>query len=82
MQVALPITSRLTFDFYAGRQANNAEDLNDYEFVRTLTYAGNVLYRLSPNVIIGLEASRNQLEYLTGRQLLTNRYDATLAYLF
>lgn len=82
MQVALPVTSRLTFDFYAGRQANNAEDLNAYEFVRTLTYAGNVLYRLSPNVVIGLEASRNQLEYLTGRQLLTNRYDATLAYLF
>jgi hypothetical protein len=82
MQVALPVTSRLTFDFYAGRQANNGQDLNDYEVVRTLTYAGNVLYRLSPNVVIGLESSHNELEYLTGRRLLTNRYDATLAYLF
>ncbi len=82
MQVALPVTSRLTFDVYAGRQVNNAQDLNEYEFVRTLTYAGNILYRLSPNVIIGLEGSHNALEYLTGHQLLTNRYDATVAYLF
>lgn len=82
MQVALPITSRLTFDVYAGRQTNNARDLNQYEFVRTLTYAGNILYRLSPNIVIGLEGSHNELEYLTGKQLLTNRYDATIAYLF
>ena len=82
MQVAVPITSRLTFDVYAGRQVNDAKDLNSYAFVRTLSYAGNVLYRLSPNVIVGLEGSQNALEYLTGRQLLTNRYDATVAYLF
>lgn len=82
MQVALPVTSRLTFDVYAGRQANNARDLNAYEFVRTLTYAGNILYRLSPNVIVGLEGSHNALEYLTGRELVANRYDATIAYLF
>jgi hypothetical protein len=82
MQVALPITSRLTFDVYAGRQANNARDLNEYQFVRTLIYAGNVLYRLSPNVIVGFEGSHNALEYLTGQQLLANRYDATIAYLF
>jgi hypothetical protein len=82
MQVALPVTSRLTFDIYAGRQANQARDLNEYEFVRTLTFASNVLYRISPNVIIGLEGSHNELEYLTGRQLSTNRYDATVAYLF
>lgn len=82
MQLALPVTNRLTFDVYAGRQANDGRDLNAYEFVRTLTYAGNVLYRLSPNVILGLEGSHNELEYLTGRQLLTNRYDATVAYLF
>ncbi len=82
IQVALPVTSRLTFDVYAGRQVNNARDLNQYEFVRTLTYAGNILYRLAPNIIIGLEGSHNGLEYLTGKQLLTNRYDATVAYLF
>lgn len=82
MQVALPVTSRLTFNVYAGRQVNDPDDLNSYSFVRTLTYAGNVLYRLSPNVILGVEGSQNELEYLSGRRLLTNRYDATVAYLF
>ncbi len=82
MQIAVPVTSRLTFNAYAGRQVNDAGDVNLYTFVRTLSYAGNVLYRLSPNVIVGLEGSRNGLEYLTGRSLVTNRYDATVAYLF
>jgi hypothetical protein len=80
--VALPVTSRLTFDVYAGRQANDSNDLNQYEMFRTLTYAGNILYRLSPNVIIGFEGSRNRLDEYEAHELLTNRYDATVAYLF
>ena len=82
VQVALPVTSRLTFDVYAGRQANDSNDLNQYEMFRTLTYAGNILYRLSPNVIIGFEGSRNRLDEYEAHELLTNRYDATVAYLF
>lgn len=82
MQIALPVTNRLTFDFYAGRQLNNPRDLNEYGISRTFTYAGNVLYRLAPNVIIGFEASRFDAEYLNAHQLFANRYDATAAYLF
>lgn len=82
VQVALPVTSRLTFDFYAGRQLNDARDLTSYEVARTLTYAGNVLYRISPNILLGLEASQQRLDVLDLHQLLTNRYDATVAYLF
>ncbi len=82
LQVALPVTSRLTFDLYAGRQLNNARDLLPYEIARTLTYASNVLYRISPNVVLGLEASQSRLDYLDEHQLLSNRYDATVAYLF
>jgi hypothetical protein len=82
VQIALPVTSRLTFDIYGGRQANDSNDLNQYEMFRTLTYAGNILYRLSPNVIIGFEGSRNRLDQYDSGQLLTNRYDATVAYLF
>jgi hypothetical protein len=82
VQVALPVTSRLTFDVWAGRQANNSHDLNSYEIYRTLSYAGNVLYRLSPNVIIGFEGGKDELENYHLHQLLTNRYDATIAYLF
>jgi hypothetical protein len=82
LQVALPVTSRLTFDFYTGRQANDSNDLNLYEIFRTLTYAGNILYRISPNIVIGFEASRNRIDEYEARQLFTNRYDATVAYLF
>lgn len=82
MQLAFPLTQRLTFDVYAGRQLNDARDLISPAILKTFTYAGNVLYRLSPNVIIGLEASQERLEYLDLHQLLTNRYDASVAYLF
>lgn len=83
IQIALPVTNRLTFDLYAGRQWNNAQDLNTaYGITRTLTYAGNVLYRISPNVVLGFEGSQERLGYLAVQQLLANRYDATVAYLF
>jgi hypothetical protein len=82
IQLAFPVTNRLTFDLYGGRQLNNKEDLVSPAILSTFTYAGNVLYRLSPNVIIGLEASQERLEYLNLHQRLTNRYDASVAYLF
>ncbi len=82
MQLAFPLTQRLTFDLYAGRQLNDARDLVSPAILKTFTYAGNVLYRLSPNVIVGLEASQERLGYLDMHQLLTNRYDASVAYLF
>ena len=82
MQLAFPVTSRLTFDVYGGRQLNDARDLVSPTVLRTFTYAGNVLYRLSPNVVLGLEASQERLQYLDLHQFLTNRYDAWVAYLF
>lgn len=82
IQLAVPLTSRLTFDVYGGRQLNDPHDLNSGEVYRTLTYAANVLYRISPNVILGFEASRNDVDNFEMRRVLTNRYDATIAYLF
>lgn len=82
MQLAFPVTSRLTFDVYGGRQLNDKQDLVSPAILSTFTYAGNVLYRLSPNVIVGFEASQERLEYLNLHQRLTNRYDASVAYLF
>jgi hypothetical protein len=82
MQLALPLTKRLTFDFYAGRQYNDPQELTSYEVWRTLTYAGNILYRLAPNVVLGFEASEARIQYLNRTAITTNRYDATLAYLF
>lgn len=82
LQLGFPVTNRLTFDLYGGRQLNDARDLVSPSILRTFTYAGNVLYHLGPNVIVGFEASQQRLEYLDLHQLLTNRYDASVAYLF
>jgi hypothetical protein len=82
VQLAFPVTSRLTFDLYAGRQVNEARDLVSPAVLKTFTYAGNILYRLTPNVIVGLESAQQRLEYLDLHQAFTNRYDASVAYLF
>jgi hypothetical protein len=82
IQLALPLTQRLTFNTYVGRQANDSQDIYEGGIFRTLTYAGNMLYRVAPNVVIGFEASRNRIDQYDAYSLRTNRYDATIAYLF
>ena len=82
MQVALPVTRRLTFDAYAGRQVNAVRYLSPFQIGGTLIYAGNILYRVGPNVILGFEAGRENVVYANHTLILANRYDATLAYLF
>ena len=82
LQAAFPVTKRLTFDVYTGRQVNNSDDLSPFEVFKNDTFAANVLYRIAPNVVLGFEGARNQLDYLNGLMFRTNRYDATVAYLF
>ncbi len=82
MQISVPVTTRLTFNLYGGRQLNRAQDLTPYDISRTLDYAGNALYRLGPNVVLGFEGSREEAEYLNRQAFAGNRYDATVAYLF
>ncbi|MBV8572632.1 MAG: hypothetical protein JO319_18585 [Acidobacteriaceae bacterium] len=82
LQAAFPVTKRLTFDLYGGAQANDARDLNPYGVIRNQTFAGNVLYRIAPNVVLGFEGATNHTEYLNALSFWTTRYDATVAYLF
>jgi hypothetical protein len=82
MQLALPVTKRLTFDAYAGRQVNAVRYLSPFQIGGTFVYAGNMLYRAGPNVVLGLEAGRENVVYANRTLILANRYDATLAYLF
>jgi len=82
MQIALPVTSRLTFDAYAGRQVNASRGLTLYQIAGTLVYAGNVLYRVGPNVMLGFEGGHEDIVFAGHTGILANRYDATLAYLF
>jgi hypothetical protein len=82
MQLALPVTNRLTFNTYAGRQVNASRFLGPFQIGGSLVYAGNVLYRIGPNVVLGFEAGRENIVYANRNLILANRYDATLAYLF
>jgi hypothetical protein len=82
VQVALPVTTRLTFDAYAGRQLNRGTDLSAYQIVRSLTYAANALYKIAPNVVLGVEAAQDRIDYLNHTAFRTNRYDLTAAYMF
>jgi hypothetical protein len=82
MQVALSLTNRLTLDAYAGRQVNAVRYLSPFQIGGSLVYAGNLLYRAGPNVVLGFEAGRENVSYANHTLILANRYDATLAYLF
>ncbi len=82
VQVALPLTSRLTLDAYAGRQVNAGFGLAAQQIAGTLVYAGNVLYRIGPNVVLGFEGGHENVLYANRTVILANRYDATLAFLF
>lgn len=82
LQVAFPVTSRLTFDLYAGRQFNRGSDLNTSDPFRSLMYAGNILYRIAPNVVLGFEGGENEITYWNAVPYSGHRFDATVAYLF
>jgi hypothetical protein len=81
-QLSYFITNRLTFNAYGGQESNRAVDLLRGEITRNFAYAGNVVYRLGPNVLLGLEASQVRTRYLGSMTRLANHYDLALAYLF
>ena len=81
-QLALRATPRLTFHLYGGQQRDRASDLQGSGVSRNFIYAGNLMYRLAPNVIAAFEASQVRTNYLTGGLRLNNHYDLALAYLF
>lgn len=45
-------------------------------------YAGNLIYRLGPNVLASFEASQTRTTYLGQGTRLNPHYDLALAYLF
>ena len=82
LQIVLPVTRRLTFDAYTGRQVNVKLGLTPYQIAGTLVYAGNILYRIGPNLILGFEGGHEDVVYANRTLIFANRYDATLAFLF
>jgi hypothetical protein len=81
-QIALFPASRFSFHFYAGAQTNRASDLVVNSVTRNLVYAGNLIWKLAPNVRAAFEASQARTEFYGNMQRLNNHYDLALAYLF
>ena len=49
---------------------------------RNLIYAGNLIYKLAPNILAAFEVSQNRTAYTVSGTRLNNHYDLALAYLF
>jgi hypothetical protein len=81
-QVSVPATARLTFNVYSGQEADRTRDLLAGAIRRNLVTAGNIVYRLAPNVLGSFEISQTRTDYLGIGTRLNNHYDLALAYLF
>ena len=81
-QIAIFPTPRLSLHFYGGQQRNRESDLEGSGIGRNFEYAGNVMYRLSPNILASFEVSQVRTFYLNSGTRINNHYDLALTYLF
>jgi len=81
-QLSYFATRRLTLNIYGGQESNSPADLHSGQIARNLSFAGNLQYRLGPNVLLGLEANQVRTTYVGGPLRLVNHYDLALGYLF
>jgi len=81
-QLLFQATSRLAFHAYAGQESDRSSDLLTGSIGRNFLYAGNAIYRLGSNVLLGFEASQVRTTYLGLANRVNNHYDLSLAYLF
>src|SRR6202171_4935791 len=81
-QLSYLATKRLSFNLQGGQESDRAVDLLKGDISRNLMYAANAIYRLGPNVLLGLEASQVRTSYVSGPSRLNNHYDLALGYLF
>jgi len=81
-QVSAQLAKRLTLNVFGGIQANRESNLQSDDIVQNLSYAGNLMYRISPNVIISFETLQARTRLLYEEEQVRNRYDLALAYLF
>jgi hypothetical protein len=82
VQLAFRPTSQWSMHLYGGQQDDRDHDLLAGAVSKNLIYAGNIMYRFSPNVLASFEASQVRTTYLGSGTRLNPHYDLALAYLF
>jgi len=81
-QIAVFAAPRLSFHFYGGEEADHSQGFTAGNISRNLTYAGNVIYKLAPNVLAAFEVAQARTNYVAQGTRLNNHYDLALGYLF
>jgi hypothetical protein len=81
-QLSYSATKRLTFNIFGGQENDRAADLLYGDIHNNFMYAGNAIYRLGSNVLLGAEVSQVRTNYFLLPSRLNNHYDLSLAYLF
>lgn len=81
-QFSYLMTKRLSFNLYGGQESDRGSELLPGEIGRNFMYAGNAIYRLGSNVLLGFEASQVRTNYFEAARRLNNHYDVAVAYLF
>ncbi|MDP9169723.1 MAG: hypothetical protein M3N54_03830 [Acidobacteriota bacterium] len=81
-QVALFPGARLSAHFFGGGEWDRGPSLPGTYVSRNLSYAGNLIYKLAPNVLAALELSQLRTTYVAPGTRLNNHYDLAIAYLF
>lgn len=81
-QLTFLANSRLSFNGMAGRHDDRNADLLSGMVGRNTAWGANAMYRLAPNVVVGLEALQVRTEYLGTGLRINNHYDLAVAYLF
>jgi hypothetical protein len=81
-QLSIQATQRLRVNLFGGQEGNQAADLLRGRITRNFSYGANALYRIGPNVILGIEASQVRTAFLGYQSRLNNHYDLAFGYLF
>ena len=81
-QIRFPVSERLAFDLYSGRQDDRNSDLRAGYIGLNAGYFANAIYRIAPNVFLSLEGGQIRTTYLSTGNRLNNHYDLGVAYLF
>lgn len=81
-QLSYFATKRLTFNIFGGEENDRIGDLMGGDIHNNSMYAGNAIYRLGSNVLLGAEVSQVRTNYFLLPSRLNNHYDLSLAYLF
>jgi len=81
-QISFFATPRLSFHLYGGEESDHSLGFVSGNVSRNLTYAGNMMYKLAPNVLAAFEVAQNRTDYVVLGQRLNNHYDLALGYLF